>query len=448
MDRRQDSGRILFRYGLLLLWICWLQSWGLSASWPGQEKPAPAISPNELINRLKQQEITVLQELVRDCPGRLDSQILLAKTLYRHGRNSEAIRIWNAILKQHPQRTEIYDLLGMAAFRKGQYEKAIAYWQQILQVNPKLPNTHSSIARAMMALGRQEEAIAAFQKEIEIFPKSALNHFLLAQQFLQRNQVTQAKQYYERAIALNPKLTNAYYGLFQAHSLLQEHEQAQQYLKTFKQLKTQEQQARNESILAFDDLTKTKRETAHTYALVDRIYLVNRMPDKAEIPLKQALALCPDHPDYAKVLAIFYQQRNRLAEALELYETSGRLKPNDPWIFTSIARVATHLKHYTKAESALRRVITLTPQKSAGYRELAYLLLQTSKNRQEALVLARRALSLEPTAANYFAHSRACEANGDFVGASASMESAVALEPDNQIYRRALDNLRKRGIRP
>lgn len=448
MDRCQDRGHIVFRYGPLLLWICWFQGWGLSASRPGQETPTLAISPIEQVNRLKQQEIAVLQELVRDCPGRLDPQILLAKTLYRHGRGSEAVRTWNAILKQHPQRTDVYDLLGIAAFRKGQYEQAIAYWQQALQVNPKLPNAHSSIAKALMALGRQEEAIVAFQKEIEISPKSALNHFLLAQQFLQRNQVTQAKQYYERAIALNPKLINVYYGLFQAHSRLQEHEQAQQYLKTFKQLKTQKQQARKESILAFDDLTKTKRDTAHTYTLVGKIYLVNRMLDKVEAPLKQALALCPDRPDYANALAMFYQQSNRLAEALELYETAGRLTPNNPWVFTSIARVATHLNRYAKAEAALRRVITLAPQKSAGYRELAYLLLQTGKNRPEALVLARRALSLEPTAANYFAHSRACEANGDFVGAFASLERAVALESDNQTYRRALDNLRKRGIRP
>ncbi|UCE48172.1 MAG: tetratricopeptide repeat protein, partial [Phycisphaerales bacterium] len=246
--------------------------------------------------------------------------------------------------------------------------------------NPKLPNAHGSIAKALTALGRQEEAIAAFQKAIEISPGSALNYFLLAQQLLQRNQVTQAKQYYERAIALNPKLINAYYGLFQAHSRLQEHEQARRYLKTFKQLKTQKQQARKASILAFDDLTKTKHDTAQTYTLVGRIYLVNRMLDKAE--------------------------------------------------------------------AALSQVIMLAPQKSAGYRDLAYLLLHTGKNHPEALALAQRALSLEPTAANYFAHSRACEANGDFEGAIASLEQAVALEPDNQTYRRALDNLRERGIRP
>ena len=145
---------------------------------------------------------------------------------------------------------------------------------------------------------------------------------------------------------------------------------------------------------------------------------------------------------------MFYQKSNRPVEALELYETAGRLTPNDPRVFTNIARVATHLNRYDKAQAAWRRVIALTPQKSAGYRELASLLLQTGKNPQEALALARQALSLEQTAANYFAHSRACEANGDFFNAFASLERAVRLEPNNQTYRRALDNLRKRGNRP
>jgi tetratricopeptide (TPR) repeat protein len=446
--RCQDRGHIAFPYGPLLLWICCFQGWGLSASQSGQETPAPPISPVEQINRLKQQEITVLQELMRDCPGRLDPQMLMARTLYRHGRDSEAVSIWNTIRTQYPQRTDVYDLLGMAAFRKGQYEQAIAHWQRALKVNPKLPNAHSSIAKALTALGRQQEAIAAFEKEIEISPASALNYFLLAQQLLQQDQATQAKQYYEGAIARNPKLINAYYGLFQAYSRLREHEQAQRYLKIFKQLKTQKQRARNESILAFDDLTKTKRDTALTYTLVGRIYLINRMLDKAEAPLKEAVALCPDRPDYANALAMIYQKSNRLVEALELYETAGRLTPSDPRAFTNIARVATDLNRYDKAEAAWRRVIALAPQKSAGYRELAYLFLQTGTNSPEALKLAQQALLLEPTAANYFVHSRACEANGDSAGALDSLEHAVALEPDNQTYRRALDTLRKEGIHP
>jgi len=289
--------------------MCWFQG---GVALQGQETPPPAHSPIEQIKRLKQQEIAVLQKLVRDCPARLDPQILLAKILYRHGRDSEAVHAWKAILKQDPQRTDVYDLLGMAAFRKGQYEQAIAYWQQALQVNPKLPKAHGSIAKALTALGRQAEAIAGFQQEIEISPKSALDHFLLAQQLLQGNQVIRAKQYYERAIALNPRLINAYYGLFQAHSRLQQPEQAQQYLKTFKQLKTRKQQARTQSILAFDDLTKTKHDTAQTYALVGKTYLLKRMLDKAEAPLKQALALCPDRPDYAKLLAIYHRALDNL----------------------------------------------------------------------------------------------------------------------------------------
>jgi tetratricopeptide (TPR) repeat protein len=301
MDRHQHPGQVVFRYGPLLLWMCWFQA-GVSIQ--GQETASPAHSPIEQIKLLKQQEIAVLRKLVRDCPGHLDSEILLAKALYRHGQGSEAIRGWKAILKQHPQCTEVCDLLGTAALKKGQYEQAIAYWQQALQVNPKQPKAHSSIAKALTALGRQEEAITAFQKEIAISPKSALDHFLLAQQLLQCNRWTQAKQHYEQALALDPKLTNVYYGLFQAHSRLQEHRQAQQYLKTFKRLKTQKQEARRESILAFNDLTKTKRDTAQTYALVGKTYLVKRMLDKAEAPLEQALALYPDRPDYAKLLAI------------------------------------------------------------------------------------------------------------------------------------------------
>ena len=115
MDRYQHHGQVVFRYGPLLLWICWFQGWWLSVSVQGQETAPPAHSPIEQIKRLKQQEIAVLQELVRDCPARLDPQILLAKALYRHGQGPEAVRTWKAILKQHPQRTDVCNLLGIAA---------------------------------------------------------------------------------------------------------------------------------------------------------------------------------------------------------------------------------------------------------------------------------------------------------------------------------------------
>lgn len=307
MDRCQLRNQVGFCYGAALLWMCWFPA---RIPLQGQETTQPA-SIGE-IQRLKQQELAALQNLVRDCPARLGPQILLARVLYRHGRDTEAVRRWKAILRQHPQRTDVCDLLGMTAFKKGKYEQAIAYWQKALQVNPKLPQAHSSIARALTALGRQEQAIAAFQKEIEISPQSAQDHFLLAQQLLQQNQAAQAKQYYRRAIALNPRLVNAYYGLFQAHSRLQEAEQARQCLQTFKQLNTQKQQARTQSILAFDDLTKAKRDAAQTYAQVGKTYLLKRMLVKAEAPLKQAVALCPDRQDYGQLLAICRRARDNL----------------------------------------------------------------------------------------------------------------------------------------
>jgi tetratricopeptide (TPR) repeat protein len=79
-------------------------------------------------------------------------------------------------------------------------------------------------------------------------------------------------------------------------------------------------------------------------------------------------------------------------------------------------------------------MITLAPQKSDGYRELARLYLKTGEKLPQARQLAEKAVTLDAIATNYFVLSWACYTNGDTANALPAIKRAIELDPGNQQY--------------
>jgi hypothetical protein len=62
--------------------------------------------------------------------------------------------------------------------------------------------------------------------------------------------------------------------------------------------------------------------------------------------------------------------------------------------------------------------------------------LKTRKDLPQALQLAKKAVSLEASAANCFVFAWACDENGDTANALSAVKRAMTLDPDNQQYQR------------
>ncbi|UCG57763.1 MAG: tetratricopeptide repeat protein [Phycisphaerales bacterium] len=391
---------------------------------------------------LKNRELELAQQVMKDLPGSGDAYILTGDLHRRLGSSTKAVEFWQKGLQLHPNRADVYRNLGIVAMEKGDFEEAVSFWQKALEINPQMPGVHAAIARALMGLGRQDEAIKELEDDVRISPQSADSYFLLGQAFLQKQDYARAKMCYERAIELRPDHPNSYYGLSTACARLKEPDKAREYRAIFKKLRTARPEDREYGHAPSDDLARVRGNLADLSMRAAGLYQARGNTRRTEELLKQAVAADPNSTAPHKRLAALYRMTNRIPAALAQCERVRQLEPNDPTCHLLIATLALQLKRADRAEAAFRNFIALCPDQSVGYRELAHLYIRTNTRLSEAEKLAKKAVELEPTADNYFALGQACQKVGDKQGALAAMRKAVELAPDNREYKKVYDLIR------
>jgi tetratricopeptide (TPR) repeat protein len=413
------------------------------------EQPEPTTAPSKLtleqeISALKNEEMELVEQLVKEFPKSEVPLVLMGNVHRKYGNSAEAVECWEKALAQNPIRPDAYDGMGWIAIERGEYEKAIAFWRKALEINPKMPGAHNSIAQALMALGKYSELIVEAEEEIKISPQSGLSYFLLGQGYLKQKEYDKAKKYYETAIELQPDNVNAYYGLFTACSRLKLQDKAREYMATFKELKAKDRKVLMDRNQAFDDLVIMRKGLAETYSGAEQLYWNKGDLQKAEQLMDRAVTLDPKNTGYLRKLAFLFQRRNRLLDALQVYEKIGEMEPDNVINYTNIGIVSAQLKQFSNAEKAFKTTITLAPKFSGGYRELARLYLKTERKFPEAMELAKKATALEEIAANYFVLSWAYDKNGDVANARWALKRATELDPGNLEYKRMYELIQKR----
>ncbi|MGB2807685.1 MAG: tetratricopeptide repeat protein [Sedimentisphaerales bacterium] len=409
-----------------------------STAWPGNS----VLTQEEKIAALKTEEIQLAQQLLRDFPGS-DATLAFVGSVYgQHGNNTEAVKLLNKALELNPNRPDVYNSLGWVAFTKGDYEEAISCWRRAMKIDAGLPGLRSSIAFSLMAVGRYTEAIEQLENNVEIFPKSVYSHFLLGQAYLQQKDYENAKKHYQTAIGLDQNYMNAYYGLFTAYSRLKQQDNAREYMAIFKKLKAEEMKGLKARDKAYDDLVIMRRTVAENQILAARIYRAGGRFDKTEELLQKAITLEPENPIYLKELTGLYSVMNRPVEALKIYKRISEIEPQNPACFLNIGVISATLKRFDDAEEAFREVIKLAPENSSGYRELAWLYLNTKNSYDQARKLAEKAVKLEKTATNYYVLTYAYDMKGDRTNALKAAERAIQLDPGNVEYKQTYQRIK------
>ncbi|KPK37066.1 MAG: hypothetical protein AMJ65_15470, partial [Phycisphaerae bacterium SG8_4] len=265
-------------------------------------------------------------------------------------------------------------------------------------------------------------------------PDSAFAYFLLGQIYQQQKDYEKASDNYEMAIKIEPRYTNAYYGLATVFAKLGQSDSAKEHSATFRKLKAEGRKHLKGRKLQYDDFSETQKRAAITYINAGRMYRDHGKLDKAEELLKHAAGLDPQNVVCFMELSSVFQAKRQPAKTLAMQKRIVEIQPTFRPGYLVIGILSTHLGQFGEAEKAFSKVITLGPQDSTGYRELARLYLKTRKKLPLARQLAEKALALEAIAGNYFVVGWACYENGDIPGAFKAVKRAIELDPDNTQY--------------
>jgi len=403
------------------------------------------IRTEQQLAAMKKKELELPEKLIRDFPGRDDPLAIMGNVWYRHGNATEAETFWRAALKVNPKRADVYTSMGWLFLKKGDFGQAIAHYRKALEIEPLRPGVHCNMGRALMMSGRQDEAIRELEEEIRISPNSSFAAFLLGQVHQQQKEYETARKYYETAVTIDPDYANAYYGLTTVCAKLGHPDEARKYSATFTELKAATRKDLKSRKMEYDDFAETQKSAAMTYINVGRMYRDNGKLQKAEELLKQAAGLDPENVVCFLELASLYQDCNQPVKALQMHRRVSEIQPEFAISYLLIGILSAQLERMDDAEEAFRKLMTLAPQDSAGYRELARLYLKTRKALQQARRLAEKAVALEPVAANYFVLAWACDENGDTANARPAIKRAVEQEPTNQQYQRLYRVIQQRN---
>ena len=169
-------------------------SWRSSHQKPGKTKPSlsrqapevelPEYSPlrsEQEVAALKEEEISLAKQLLRDFPGHVDALIQMAGVYRRQGNAIESLAVLQQALKASPQRAVIYMLMAEISMEKGELERTVAEYQEALRLKPRMPYALSKMAKALNLLGKEEQAIAVLKTAIQISPGRSDLYILLGQ---------------------------------------------------------------------------------------------------------------------------------------------------------------------------------------------------------------------------------------------------------------------------
>jgi tetratricopeptide (TPR) repeat protein len=193
-----------------------------------------------------------------------------------------------------------------------------------------------------------------------------------------------------------------------------------------------------------DDLERTleellKLDPKDAQALFNSGIIAYKRDDRsrAERMLRRAIQADPDYVEAYQTLGdIFYQARHLLS-ALEVYEAGLRKVPTRLPLLAAMLRSAATLRHPARVEAVSRRILNIDDEDGNALHYLAWSLLRSNGDLNEARACIDKALARKPQAANTLALAECvAERMGDTAGAESyrSRLSAVVADSWDQAH--------------
>jgi protein O-GlcNAc transferase len=365
----------------------------------------------------------------------VDGYFLLARLQSRLGHQDEAERLARQALGCDSKRAEIHSFLGKLFIGEGRFEDASDSFRKALELDPQAAGDYRRLGMVLDQLGDYEGARKAFSANLDLAPADATGQLMLGRLLLDHGDAKEAISHLEKASQLDATSENGFYVLWQAQIKIGHDAAARETLKTFQRLRERAKENLAAQDAAYDNDQEIRHVAAgfHTDAAV--FFFQHNRQDLAEAHLKQATHVAPQEVSVYETLAGFYMKTGALASARGVYENLTRLRPNQAIYRVRLGSLLMRLKDDGAAVEEFKKALELDPNQIEALSHLAQIHLRARRELPEALILCRRCVSLQPTAANYDLLAQACFLNGQGGEARGASAKAMQLDPGAAVYR-------------
>ncbi len=335
-----------------------------------------------------------VEQLAKLQPGDITTQLRLAGLYERLDRKSEAKQVYERILKRQPKNVvALFSLGRLAMFTDKNYAQAADYLARALKVDPKRPDLAYLLGVALNESGKVGEARKAFERSVAIDDRYYQSHFELAL-------MDEAAGKDQPALARFAKV--AQYGGNSAQA-----EQARRRLSLFggdARLASTVKNLINEGITRLNEGNL----------------------EAAKAAFKEVIGLVPANTLALYNLATVYTREGANEQAIEALNQALEGDPTHFLSYFGLALIHVGAGRFEEAYEAYKQVVKWSPPDNPYHVEAA------SKVKAVEAILAQYQTKLGARKA--FLDGNKLATAGDFEGAAAAYEEAIAQDEENPFY--------------
>jgi len=153
-------------------------------------------------------------------------QYVLAISLHKMGRLTEALNAFNLLLRVSPFHLAGNNERAVTLSELKRYDEALACVEKALEINPRYAEAYLNKGNILTSLRKYNESITAYEKALSFDGNLPDAHLGLANAYRQLKRFDRALKAYDAALALKPSFAEAYIGCGKALTELDRFDEA------------------------------------------------------------------------------------------------------------------------------------------------------------------------------------------------------------------------------
>ena len=323
--------------------------------------------------------------------------------------------------------------LGIVYKTQGELTHAENHLRQALTLLPETSEVHIHLGDVYVLQHRLNAAGNAYREGIRLNPDHTESYYGLGRVSELQNRLQQAMEYYDAALVRNQYLSQAHYRRALTYRRLGNSEQAAAAMAQFQHLKT------------YEDTVHQYREALYQNPNLPMLYIKLGELHEAYNNLTAAVRVYETatqvHPSYLPVhthLGEVLIKQRAFEKAALTYQKATEIAPDDSQTWLKLGVIYINQQQFERAIAAFKRAIVVDSTAAEAYNNLARLYSGLGKEMQQAIDLAKHAVSLAPTARHYDTLAYTYYRNTQYAEALEAIHQAIALAPDTDAYNNLL----------
>ncbi len=366
---------------------------------------------------------TVLEQLVKDNPERVDFYFEWATALVFADKPSDAVKAYDKLEEKTGPSKDVIIPKSRLYQRMGKFEKAITELQKLINADPKDAQAYGMLAEVYQNMGDKQKALDTYNKVLEVDPDNAFIHLSLADFY--RSNGEKEKSVKELKLAFNNKeldvdtkisILASYLPLIELHPELKD--QAMELCHLLLEAHPSESRAHaiygaflyldKQFPAARDQYREAQNLGGKEFTIVDQVLRLDyqlQSWDTLLMESNEALTNFPEQPIVYFLNGVANIQKKKYADGIKSLNSGVKLVVDDTTLmvsfYSSLGEAYNETKEFAKSDENYEKALHLNANDAGALNNYSYFLSVRGENLEKAEAMSKLSNELQPKTGSF-----------------------------------------------